>query len=863
MASFDLNVDKNVKGESKRAKVWGGILIALSMISLLLLIFNFIPVFSSVLLGIIGLFAYPFTLIWFCVGLALVSDKHFFLPIRYLVYLCCATLLGLCLINLILLGNPPCTMVEYIALSYASKTTAGGALAGIILAPLLKTIGLAGTVIVLVLLLLVFVALIIDFLHSIKKYGFKKVAKKNQNKTFKTIEVEKPKKIAQPAPVPEAALDEEVEASEEFNLFLDKKLEEQENRNALLKLGLIEGNLESAKPPKEPKSLREHLLTPPSLEETYFARGIKQSRQAEEIKENIEILKNQPKDWAEEDAMSLKTFSPPPPQEIYEPPEDFDHFDDVEEPVITQSKTSKFAQFFNKTETYNIPKTYGENKHFDKPLKPQSAPATKYIFPPTSLLEAHKADLSALNEDVVGKRALLEETLKTFGIDARVRGVVIGPSVTRYEIAMPHGVSVKRILSLEDDIAMALASRSGIRIEAPIPGKSAVGIEVPNESIATVSLREIIETDLFRTNKSPVTFALGKNISGAAELCNLAKMPHILVAGATNSGKSICLNAIIISMIYKASPEDLRLILIDPKRVEFSLYNDLPHLLIPKVITEVDKAVNALLWCVNEMERRFELLQMARCRNSEEYNHSRDVQDGTAPKMPYIVVIVDELADLMASGKKELEEYIRRLTQKARAAGILLVLATQRPSVDVITGVIKANCPARISFALTSIVDSRTILDTAGAESLLGKGDMLYKPSDAPSARRVQGCFVSAEEVERVVEFVKNNTQGNFDEKTQDEIYKPAPSGPVGQVEGVIGDPKWDPLLPQALKMFIENGQASTSAIQRRFLAGFPRASRIVDQLCQMGYLSQPEGTKPRTVLITMEEFYEKFGNID
>lgn len=862
MASFDLNVDKNVKTESKRAKVWGGILLALSMITLLLLIFDFVPVFSSFMLGVIGLFAYPFTLIWFCVGLALLSDKRFFLPIRYLVYLCCATVVALALINVIILGNPAGSVGDYIALSYAAKTTAGGALAGLILAPLLKTIGLSGTVIVLVLLFLVFVALIADFLHSIKKYGFKKVAKKNPSKTFKTIQVEKPKKLEKPAPVAEAALDEEVEASEEFNLFLDKKLEEQENRNALLKLGLIEGNLEGAKPPKEPKSLREHLLTPPSLEETYFAREIKASRKAEEIKENIEILKNQPKDWAEEDALSLKNFSPPPPEEIYEPPADFDHFDDVEEPAL-QAKTSKFGNFFNKTEPNNIPKTYDENKHFDKPLKPQTPPAAKYIFPPTSLLEAHKADLSALNEDVVGKRALLEETLKTFGIDARVRGVVIGPSVTRYEIAMPHGVSVKRILSLEDDIAMALASRSGIRIEAPIPGKSAVGIEVPNESIATVSLREIIETDLFRTNKSPVTFALGKNISGAAELCNLAKMPHILVAGATNSGKSICLNAIIISMIYKASPEDLRLILIDPKRVEFSLYNDLPHLLIPKVITEVDKAVNALLWCVNEMERRFELLQMARCRNSEEYNHSRDVQDGTAPKMPYIVVIVDELADLMASGKKELEEYIRRLTQKARAAGILLVLATQRPSVDVITGVIKANCPARISFALTSIVDSRTILDTAGAESLLGKGDMLYKPSDAPSARRVQGCFVSAEEVERVVEFVKNNTQGNFDEKTQDEIYKPAPSGPVGQVEGVIGDPKWDPLLPQALKMFIENGQASTSAIQRRFLAGFPRASRIVDQLCQMGYLSQPEGTKPRTVLITMEEFYEKFGNID
>ena len=642
--------------------------------------------------------------------------------------------------------------------------------------------------------------------------------------------------------------EEVIEATEEFNLFLDKKLEEEENRAALLKLGLIEGTIDSAKKPEEKKSLREHLLTPPKLEETIFAQNIFRNTKKQAIKETP-VTQKTPKNFFENENFELQEEyvppEPPPVMPEYEP----NFFEKIQDLPPPQEEMSK--QF----------KVNPQNLHFQA-FKSASQVQKKngYAFPPISLLDNHSVDLSTLNEDIIGKRALLEDTLQTFGIKARVKGVVIGPSVTRYEIEMPHGVSVKRILSLEDDISLALASRAGIRIEAPIPGKSAVGIEVPNESIATVSLREVIETEEFKNNKSPVTFALGKNISGACELCNLAKMPHILVAGATNSGKSICLNAIIISMIYKSSPDDLRLILIDPKRVEFSLYNDLPHLLIPNVITEVDKAVNALLWCVNEMERRFELLQMARCRNSEEYNHSRDVREGNAPKMPYIVVIVDELADLMSSGKKELEEYLRRLTQKARAAGILLVLATQRPSVDVITGVIKTNCPARISFALTSQVDSRTILDMAGAESLLGKGDMLYRPSDAPSPRRVQGCFVSGEEVERVVEYVKQGTAATFDEKVKEEIEKPAVSHSSNQYEAAVGDPKWDPLLPQALKMFIENGQASTSAIQRRFLAGFPRASRIVDQLCQMGYLSQPEGTKPRTVLITMEEFYEKFG---
>ena len=845
MASFDLNVEKNVGDKNKRTKGWGIFLVVFSAILLLMLVFDFVPIVSSVVLGAIGLFAYPLCIVLFCVGLALLTDKHYFLPKRYLVYLSVTVFCVLGIVNIIILGNPEGGYLDYLEHCYEAKLTAGGVVVGLVSGLLVKTLGTAAGIIIFGLILCVFVGLMIDFLNSIKKYGVKKVTAK-KDKNFKVIEVEKPVKKEKPAQKPQ---EEVVEASKEFNLFLDKKLEEQENRNALLKLGLIEGNIEPLKAPNEKKSIREHLLTPPKLEETYFGRNLSSAKKAQEIENNINLLKN---------------MEAPPEEEEFT---DFDEFDTAEIFDEDFMEDDEIGEFVEETKVYQPPQKEATNPFksqtqqvFVQKMGPMFQDKPKYVFPPITLLENHEKNSPNVTEDVIGKRALLEETLATFGIKAKVRGVVIGPSVTRYEIEMPHGVSVKRILSLEDDISLALASRAGIRIEAPIPGKSAVGIEVPNESISTVSLREVLETDDFKQNRSPVTFALGRNISGEAELCNLAKMPHILVAGATNSGKSICLNAIIISMIYKSSPEDLRLILIDPKRVEFSLYNDLPHLLIPNVITEVDKAVNALLWCVNEMERRFELLALARCRNSEEYNHSRDVKNGDAPKMPYIVVIVDELADLMSSGKKELEEYLRRLTQKARAAGILLVLATQRPSVDVITGVIKTNCPARISFALTSQVDSRTILDTAGAESLLGRGDMLYRPSDAPSPRRVQGCFVSAEEVERVVDFIKENSSSTFDEKAQEAIDKPVVMHSQGQYEAVVGDPKWDPLLPQALKMFIENGQASTSAIQRRFLAGFPRASRIVDQLCQMGYLSEPVGTKPRTVLITMEEFYEKFG---
>lgn len=493
-----------------------------------------------------------------------------------------------------------------------------------------------------------------------------------------------------------------------------------------------------------------------------------------------------------------------------------------------------------------------------EPIKPVKQKSSFYKTPPIEIFTTESMNLNELNDDMTAKKVQLEYALETFNVPAKVIAITIGPAVTRFELEMPVGISVKKLVAHSDDIALTLAANGGIRIEAPIPGKSAVGIEVPNDKIATVGLKEIMMAPEFKNAKSPLTVALGKDISGEIKVCDIAKMPHLLVAGATNSGKSVCLNAIILSLISRNSPDDLRLILIDPKRVEFTMYNDLPHLVMPKVISETDKAVNALKYAVAEMERRFVMLQDKRCRNIGEYNDSEDVKSGAVPKMPYLVIIVDELADLMVMAKKEVEENLLRLAQKARAAGIHMVLATQRPSVDVITGLIKANFPSRITFALTSFADSKTILDQGGAEKLLGKGDMLYLPSDAPCPKRIQGCFMTGTEVYNYVEFIKDNNDYDFDANVEMSITAPKQSNVSELVDGKREN-DFDELLPQALKLVIENGQASITILQRKLLIGYPRASRIVDQMETAGYISPSDGSKPRSVYMTMEEWEQKF----
>jgi len=491
-------------------------------------------------------------------------------------------------------------------------------------------------------------------------------------------------------------------------------------------------------------------------------------------------------------------------------------------------------------------------------IEPDFKYDSHYVAPSVELLKTYKNE-EDFETDHEKNIEALERVLEEFKIPAKVENVCRGAAVTRYEMHMPVGIPVKKIQMHSSDIALALAAKSDIRIEAPIKGKSAVGIEVPNNKVDIVGLKDIIRSEKFTEAKSPLTFALGKDVDGTVYCCNLAKMPHLLVAGSTGSGKSVCLNALILSLIFRTSPEDLRLILVDPKRVEFAIYNNLPHLLMPKVITEPKKALKAFDWLINEMERRFMVFQTCSVKSINEYNMLGDVLSKRKPKLPYIVLIVDELADLVVTtNKKDLEEKIIRLTQKARAAGIHIILATQRPSVDIITGSIKINLPTRIAFAVTNFVDSKTILDQGGAEKLLGRGDMLYAPSDGEPVR-VQGAFVDTPEVLAVVNFIKENNPSTYDEKVDKNIN--AESSSNGYDGGYDGNAQSvDSLMPEALKHIIEVGQASTSMLQRRFGLGFQRAGRIIDQMVKAGFISISDGSKPRTVYMTMDDYNRYYG---
>ncbi|MBO4904763.1 MAG: DNA translocase FtsK 4TM domain-containing protein [Lachnospiraceae bacterium] len=444
----------------------------------------------------------------------------------------------------------------------------------------------------------------------------------------------------------------------------------------------------------------------------------------------------------------------------------------------------------------------------------------------------------------------LKETLASFGLDIQITGSSRGPAVTRYEIQMPAGVSVKKITGLADDIMMSLGAKD-IRIEAPIPGKKAVGIELPNKESTMVHFRELVESKEFKNFNSKVAFAVGKDLSGDIVVTDIAKMPHLLIAGATGSGKSVCINTLIMSILYKASPSEVKLIMIDPKMVELSVYNGIPHLLIP-VVTDPKKASSALAWAVNEMTERYSKFAELEVRDMKGYNAK------SADKMPQIVIVVDELADLMMVAAKEVEESICRLAQLARAAGIYLILTTQRPSVDVITGLIKANMPSRIAFSVSSNVDSRTILDMAGAERLLGNGDMFFYPRGYNKPARVQGAFVGDDEVTRVVEFLKSQTDGSvYDEVAMSAVEAGAASGSSSSPGLIDPSGAFDDLFVAAGQAVIEADKATIGMLQRKFKVGFNRAARIMDQLCDEGVVGPEEGTKPRRITMTMDQFNE------
>ena len=489
-------------------------------------------------------------------------------------------------------------------------------------------------------------------------------------------------------------------------------------------------------------------------------------------------------------------------------------------------------------------------------------PEKKYVFPPVDLLKAGSGKKSANTESQLRETAnKLQQTLKTFGVNVTVTNISCGPAVTRYEIQPEMGVKVSKIVGLADDIKLNLAA-ADIRIEAPIPGKAAVGIEVPNKENVTVAFRDLIESKEFKESKSKISFAVGKDIAGKTKVTDIAKMPHLLIAGATGSGKSVCINTIIMSILYKADPSEVKLLMIDPKVVELSVYNGIPHLMIP-VVTDPKKASGALHWAVAEMTDRYEKFAQANVREINGYNakvDSIEVPEGQErpQKMPQIVIIVDELADLMMVASNDVEEAICRLAQLARAAGIHLVIATQRPSVNVITGLIKANMPSRIAFAVTSGVDSRTILDMNGAEKLLGKGDMLFNPQGAPKPIRVQGAFVSDEEVSEVVEYIKeHNGDAQYNDSVQQKMESLQSSGSnsVSISDSDAADDGRDAYFVDAARIIVDKEKASIGMLQRYLKVGFNRAARIMDQLEEAGIVGPEEGTKPRTVLMNKEQF--------
>ncbi len=494
----------------------------------------------------------------------------------------------------------------------------------------------------------------------------------------------------------------------------------------------------------------------------------------------------------------------------------------------------------------------------DKTMTAGNVSPENYVFPPISLLKAGKAKSGAGTDASVRETAIkLKTTLENFGVNATITDYSCGPSVTRYEIQPEQGVKVSKIVGLADDIKLNLAA-ADIRIEAPIPGKAAIGIEVPNKESQAVCFRDLLESDNYKKFPSKIAFAVGKDISGQVVVADIAKMPHILIAGATGSGKSVCINTLIMSILYKARPDEVKLIMVDPKQVELSIYNGIPHMLIP-VVTDPKKAAGALNWAVMEMTNRYQLFAQYNVRNLQGYNEKVKAVTGEEAgneelkKLPQIVIIVDELADLMMVAHGEVEDAIVRLSQLARAAGIHLVIATQRPSVDVITGLIKANVPSRIAMTVSSGVDSRTILDMNGAEKLLGKGDMLFYPTGYPKPVRVQGAFLSDDEIADVVDFLKKQSgEVKYDSKITDEIDK---SNVGGASQTGNSGSEYDDYFVDAGKFIIGKDKASIGMLQRVYKIGFNRAARIMDQLSDAGVVGPEEGTKPRKVLMTMEEF--------
>lgn len=767
--------------------------------------------FSSTLLGLLGVLAFTLPMIFLILGIVMIAKPQFFSAGR-IALMAVAAVVICSFVHLFWINDVSLEIgfFEFIKASFEFGNTSiagGGALGAILVFPLMKLIGIVGSYIF-------FIAAIIALIMIVTKLSLKQVGDdivdisvNTVNKIKTTIEEKR------------------IERAERKELYIDdidaeepKRIRKQKKNAAKTDSKEFFFDIQNA----DGGSLKDdgligadRLFMKPYREKTYDMSDI--------YEEEYDIASS-----------PIKTSQ-------------IDDMEDVEDRGIVKTRVKK--------ETANIDLAE-ETASAEMPAANVSSGEIKkkpYVKPPLSLLEATSGRKGTRNGEEFKKNSLiLEETLKSFGISAKVVNISRGPVITRYELQPAPGVKVSRIVNLSDDIALNLAA-SHVRIEAPIPGKSAVGIEVPNANVDTVFVRELLAASEFKDAKSPLFAALGRDLAGKGIYTDIAKAPHLLIAGATGSGKSVCVNTLITSLLYKATPEEVKFIMIDPKMVELSAYNGIPHLYIP-VVTDAKKAASALNWAVQEMVDRYKMFAEKGAKDIIRYNSLMKETGGQT--VPYAVVIVDELADLMSVSKHEVEDAICRIAQLGRASGIHLVIATQRPSVDVITGVIKANVPSRIAFSVSSQVDSRTILDMAGAEKLIGKGDMLFHPIGAPKPMRLQGAFIQDAEVERVIDFLKNQGNAEYDADMLEEISQGgAQTNRGGDDEAV------DELFRQAVEVGLECGQVSVSMLQRRLRVGYARAGRLLDEMEARSLVSPFEGAKPRQMLITREEFEQLFND--
>ena len=759
---------------------------------------------SSVLFGLFGTIAYIIPILLFTGIAFVISNKG-----NSIAYI--KTVAGVGFTWMV------CTLFQLIMNEYTAGTRlfsyykissmhkdGGGLFGGIVVSVLCPAIGVIGTYVVAVILCIICLVIITEksFIRSVKK---------GSEKAYSSAKQDAKKRKEQ------AELRREKRAQEREQKAAEKERKRKDNT--------VSGVSFDTTLVKKSPEMRE--ITPPEEVPDLFAEEIPSydGREAEVSKNTVP------------DDITINRAQPIMEEEV-----------PIPEPVPEKRKTKESKKQVE-TATANVEQEI---------KKSEEKQPKEYVFPPLSLLKHGKKSGGDSDTHLRQTAMKLQQTLQNFNVNVTVTNVSCGPSVTRYELQPEQGVKVSKIVGLADDIKLNLAA-ADIRIEAPIPGKAAVGIEVPNKENTTVMLRDLLETDEFQKHESKIAFAAGRDIAGKVVVADIMKMPHVLIAGATGSGKSVCINTLIMSILYKADPKDVKLIMIDPKVVELSVYNGIPHLMIP-VVTDPKKAAGALNWAVAEMMKRYDLFAQYNVRDLKGYNAKVETieaieEEGKPEKLPQIVIIVDELADLMMVAPGEVEESICRLAQLARAAGIHLVLATQRPSVNVITGLIKANMPSRIAFSVSSGVDSRTIIDMNGAEKLLGKGDMLFYPAGYQKPARVQGAFVSDKEVQAVVDFlVKNSESVQYNEEITNHVNSTSVAA-GGAASGNSGADDRDAYFVDAGKFIIEKDKASIGMLQRVFKIGFNRAARIMDQLAEAGVVGEEEGTKPRKVLMSMEQF--------